>query len=184
MKKAIGLFTALILALSMSGIAYAHWSEVLTITGVVETGEVCLEFTDVYVEIDQDKEVASVEYDLIDTDGDGSYDKLELDLLNTYPCCWIYIEIDIHNCGSIPVHLTDWGFTSVVDPDGLLPFIDECYWVDGPDGFPPQIHPCETITIYKYIHIMQEDGAGNTCPEDAELTYTYELDFIQWNLAP
>jgi hypothetical protein len=182
MKKAIGMFAALIVALGMTGVAFAHWSEILYINGTVNTGDVNLEFSDWDYFIDQDKPVADVEIIPHDLDGDGDIDKLEINASNLYPCCWINIWFVIHNNGTIPVNLVDYELlTPVSDPDNLADFIyEEIYIVEAPPYF-PQLDPCDVLIIDKWIHVEQTNGNGENCPENATMTYEAYLVFDQWN---
>lgn len=62
----IALPTLLMLGLLMTGFAYAHWSETLTISGIVNTGEVDIEFL-----VDPSYEYTGLTYKYYD----GSWDK-------------------------------------------------------------------------------------------------------------
>ena len=100
MKKAMGMFAALALAMAMTGVAYAHWSQIIYIEGTVETGEVCVgwSYCDNYDEEYLGKDVGSVAVRLEDVkgthNGDNIYETLVIELNNVYPC--YYAEIDQH----------------------------------------------------------------------------------------
>ena len=192
MKKAIGMFAALMLALGMSGLAYAHWSQTIFIEGSVETGTVSVGWLSVYSEDsdDYDKDIGEVEVRLEDQKGmhgtDPIYGKVVIDLTTVYPCYEAYIDVSIANGGSIPVNLVDCDIVPVSDPDGLVDFIDceivEIDWLDY-----PQIDPCQTATAYIIIHILQEvwdevNGVWVTCPQGATATFAGYLTFNQWNV--
>lgn len=194
MKKAIGMFAALILALGMSGLAYAHWSQTIYIEGSVETGTVCVGWLDVDYE-DYEylyKDVGEVDAWLEDLKGwhieDPIYETLVVELNNVYPSYEAYIYVEIANGGTIPVNLNDCDIYPVSDPDDLIRFVDcwvdEDYWPDY-----PQLDPCDTAWAVIGIHIMQEvwdEGLGEwvTCPEDATATFAGYLTFDQWNYTP
>jgi len=137
MKKAIGMFAALILALGMTGVAFAHWSQTIYIEGTVETGTVCVGW--VYVDYEDyeylNKDVGEVDAWLDDPKGwhieDEIFGTLVVDLINVYPSYEAYIYVEIANGGTIPVNLVDFDIGPVSDPDDLIRFVD-C-WID--DGY-------------------------------------------------
>lgn len=191
MKKAIGMFAALFLALGMTGIAFAHWSQTIFIKGSVETGTVCVGW--VYVDYEDyeylGKNVGEVNAWLEDPKGvhyeDTIYETLVVDLINVYPSYVAYIDVEIANGGTIPVNLVDCDIGPVSDPDDLIRFVD-C-WIDEGEwiGY-PQIDPCQTVWAVIGIHILQEVwddelGENVTCPENATATFAGYLTFDQWN---
>lgn len=184
MKKAIGMFAALILALGMTGVAFAHWSEILYINGSVSTGEVDVEISNWDFEYYEDKVVAEVGITPLDLDGDGDTDKLEIILGNLYPSFSGILWITVHNNGSIPVNAGEPVLDVVSDPNGLEPFLDiDCGIVEAP-GYFPQLDPCNTAVIGIYIHVLQEVEIGGEiveCPELATLTFHGYCEFVQWN---
>ena len=189
MKKIIGVFAALMVALAMTGVAYACWSQTIFIEGTVETGYVCVGWSDVYTEDEWNvtKDVGEIDAWLEDQKGwhidTPIYETLVVELSNVYPSYEAYIEVDISNGGTIPVDLVDFGLYPVSDPDELLRFVNwYINYVDWPGC--PQIDPCQTVTVGVYIHIMQEIWDGEewvTCPQDATATFAGYLTFNQWN---
>lgn len=193
MKKIIGVFAALMVALAMTGVGFACWSQTIYIEGSVETGEVCVGFVDTDCYDVEDKEVGDVSCDLEDwkcyTEEHGdAYETLEITLSNVYPSYLAYCDITIVNCGTIPVNLVDFDIDAVSDPDGLLDFVD--WWIEDyswPDC--PQIDPCDEVTVTIGIHIIQwvdfnEDEIEDPeeiCPEGATATFEGYLEFCQWN---
>jgi len=186
MKKIIGVFAALMVALAMTGVAFACWSQTIYIEGTVETGEVCVGFVGADCEDEEylGKDVGDVSCDLEDwkcyTEEHGdAYETLVMTLSNVYPSYEAWCEITIANCGTIPVNLVDLVIRPVSDPNGLLKHVDweivDWYWPNC-----PQIDPCETVTAVIYIHIEQEVDMQE-CPENATATFEGELVFCQWN---
>jgi len=185
------MFVALLLALGISGLAYAHWSQTIYIEGSVETGTVCVGWVDVDYEDYEylGKDVGKVDARLEDLkgthNGDNIYETLVVELDNVYPSyeAWIYVEIA--NGGSIPVNLVDCDIEPVSDPDNLLRFVD-CWIDDGDWPDYPQLDPCQTAWAVIGIHILQEvwnDDLGEyeNCPQDATATFAGYLTFVQWN---
>lgn len=179
MRQGIGMFVVLILVLGMSGVAYAHWSETLYISGTVDTGELDLEFSSAVCNEHPEaegKDVGHCEVVLIDTDGDGDHDTVQLTITNGYPCYACDVVLDIHNNGTVPANLVEYDFDVTGD---LAPWVEVSFsgtW----DGF-PQIDPCQTVTGVISIHIAQEDSGGNVCLEDSSATITGHAEFRNWN---
>ncbi|MBA7593858.1 hypothetical protein ES703_00792 [subsurface metagenome] len=187
MKKAIGMFAALILALGMSGIAYAHWSETLIISGTVSTGNVDVAWSDVgswdtddWVLIDGEltdiKDVSSIVCK-IDVDDPNL---LHVTVTNAYPCIDYYNVVDIHCVGSIPVHLYGVSIPST-DPAVL---VEISYYEDPAakipiESLPVQLHYCEQIYALIHVHLVQDEAL-----EGQTYTFTAEIVADQWNYTP
>lgn len=185
MKKAIGMFVALILALGMSGLAYAHWEKIVTIEGTVTTGTFHLTPSfDAWLG-PQDKPVATLDFG-IDTEANSAW----IDIGNVYPCLWVYGYIDIVNDGTIPAGLVS--STPTTDPvltfvpvtpitgydegydmlqDGITDPIANLYYYFVGDM--DQIDSGDTVYIYWAIHFKE------ALPQTA--LYDFDLEFIFWN---
>lgn len=175
MKKAMGMFAALILALGMSGLAYATWSETLMISGTVNTGTVDVEWsedgswdTDDYPYAPEGKDVSGITCVI-----DG--DTLIVTVTNAYPCIDYYNVVDIHCVGTIPVHLYEV-FTSIPDPNVL---VEISYYEDSgctvPAVLPVQLHTCDRIYVEIHVHITQD------AIQNHAYTFTAQIDAVQWN---
>ena len=126
MKKAIGMFVALILALGMTGVAFAHWSQILSIEGTVKTGELCVGIRDVGTSdpgTTLDKMFDSDTATIIQLSKDVGkaeslngvpkcmhldmqyYEDITFTVTDAYPQYYWEEEIKIANCGDIPVKL-------------------------------------------------------------------------------
>ena len=176
MKKAIGMFAALILALGMTGVGYATWQESLYISGTVNTGDVNVEWSDVgsWDTEPEGKDVSSITC-VID---EANPNTLIVTVTNAYPCIDYYNVVDIHSVGSIPVRLYEV-FTSIPDPNVL---VEISYYEDAgctvPAVLPVQLHTCNEIYVQIYVHIEQGALEGHT------YTFTAEIVAVQWNLKP
>ena len=185
MKKAMGMFAALLIALGMSGVGYACWSQTIFIEGSVETGEVCVGWLDVDCYDDEylGKDVAWCDCWLEgvkgEHNGDNIYETLVIELNNVYPSYEAWIEVDIANGGTIPVNLVSFDIHPIDDPDNLVKHV---YWYiyDWDWPYCPQIDPCNIVTAYIHIHIL-EYVDDQLCPQDATATFEGELVFNQWN---
>ena len=131
MKK-IGLIClAVVLAVGAIGFGYANWSQTLTITEEVNTGDFCMEFgplsptvkdddapPPVYPTSDPD-ENATRDFTSVYTPvpgknvawGTAVYDAgacpqgLKVTLYDVYPWYYNHIDFWVHNCGTIPANL-------------------------------------------------------------------------------
>lgn len=176
MKKAIGMFVALILALGMTGVAFAQWNETLHITGTVNTGTLDIEWSE-YGSWDTEppeKDVSSITCVIDEADPNN----LIVTVTNAYPCIDYYNLVDIHNCGTIPVHIN----TLTVDNPNAEITVDISLRpyplaVEGqlPMELPVQLHQGETI--YALIHVHVEQIAA----EGAMYTFTAQIVADLWN---
>lgn len=174
MKKAIGMFVALILALGMSGLAYATWSETLMISGTVNTGTVDVEWSECSSgdsEI-EGKDVSSI---ICEIDPDDS-NTMIVTVTNAYPCIDYWNVVDIHCVGSVPVHLYEV-FVSPQDPNVLVEIL---YYEDAActmsASIPVQLHTDDTIYVKIHVHITNDAEPNHI------YTFTAQIDAVQWNM--
>lgn len=191
MKKLGLLALALVLALGVLGVGFALWSQQLTITGTVNTGEVkvgivdtgtndpppdCIVSGDVYIgPVDEGytKNVGAIE----SINGEPKFMKndqqyyhdITYNITNAYPCYTGTGTFDVTNGGTIPVKLR--GITVTGDsPEVTYTFtgltLDQ------------QIEPCDTVSGQISFHVEQ------CAAQNANYTITIELDFWQWNEEP
>jgi len=183
MRKMIGIFAALMLALGLSGVAFAHWSETLYIDGTINTGILDVEWseegswdTDDYTDYGQlispDKNVSSITCEI----DDENPNLLHVTVSNAYPCIDYYNLVDIHNTGTIPVHVLDVDLDNP-NPDEVQIWIT--YYSDpecqNPISPPVQLHPCDTMYVLIHVHLTQE------ALEDHTYTFDAEIEAVQWN---
>jgi len=203
-KKFMTIPICLIIVLVLIGFAYAHWEKIVTINGNVKSGKVCWEFetgsisqrdpfdpptrdstcdpgfTNVHY---LDKNVGYTNVTVLDKDGDGYGETLEIKMVNVYPCYYEHIAFWVHNCGTIPIKI--WKvviggeeFYSLpvqkqldLNNDGQADI--EIKWGD---NFGAQIEPCETSTdISLSVHVLQPAPPGST------LNFTIKFYAINWN---
>jgi len=138
-----------------------------------------------------DKDVGCTNVSLIDSDGDGDSDTLNITLINVYPWYYTHIAFKVHNDGTIPLKIWrvkisndtyTWIFYELneqilqqglpldLNGDGVN---DTLIWWG--DNFGTQLHPCRSADISLDITILQ--GA----PQKASLTIYIQLDAVQWN---
>jgi hypothetical protein len=209
-------FVVALTALASAAAAYAMWSEQLNISGSVETGKLDWEIVPgptIWLDtcglqpgygnqggndwnasylpepgvVQLDKDVGCTDVQLLDTDGDGDYDAMNITLNNVYPWYYTHIAIKVHNDGSIPLKIwrviidgheyyelneqqLQQGVEVDLDHDGQPDIL--IWWGD---NFGVQLHPCQSADISLDITVLQPAPQGTT------LSFTISFDAIQWN---
>lgn len=102
--KMTAIFAILMIALMAVGTVYALWSKTLYIDGTVNTGTLDAEWSKGSC---WDTESAGHDYSSISCEIVG--DTLYVTIMNAYPSIDYYCEIDIHNSGTIPLHISSIG---------------------------------------------------------------------------
>lgn len=197
MKK-IGLIClALVLALGSLGVGYAAWTDTVTISGTVNTGEVDWEYynivspgdppfltcLDTGIDPGWDKDVGSTTGVFSDSDGDGDYDLLTLLTLtinNAYPCYYNHCSFWVHCNGSIPIRIVGATLTykgkDYSLPDGVwVTTDDEVLRFIWGDCTGHQLHFCDSRNMSFGFHVLQ--------PAEQNHTYTFTISIVavQWN---
>jgi len=197
-KKLMVIPMLLIVALVITGFAYAHWSKTLTIIGTVNTGELDWQITDVscldttgydYHCRDDfagpaprfwmgDKDVGNTSCGITDSH------TVTVNLTNVYPSYYTSVSVYAHNTGTIPLiiekvvidttEITAYPYPIVkLDLNGDLKNDIEIWWRD---GIGTQMHPCEDSPEMSFwIHVLQDAPQGET------LSFTIKIVAIQWN---
>lgn len=123
----------IVLLLGAMGLSYAWWTEMLTINGTVETGELKMEFK--YPSSDDgpgmndikeyqygspkarwDKNVGETKIEVVDPR------TIKVTLSNVYPGYQSRIKLSMYNTGTIPSKIQSVTL-NIDDPDGLLPYV-------------------------------------------------------------
>lgn len=169
-RKMATMFTTLIIALSMVGVAYTLWSEDLFISGVVNTGSIGAAFEEVR---GYDNEPDGKDFSDIHCEVQGN--TLLVTVTNAYPCITYTNEFYIHNTGTIPIHI----YPGVV-VDTSSPYPLEMSWVKVVIPKDPlveyfQLHPCFSVLCSIVIHL------DNTAEQGATYSFTVDLPYCQWN---
>jgi hypothetical protein len=141
------LFMVLVIALASIGVASALWYDELYVEGVVWTGYVDVEPSLEFVDEIETKDVG---YCDVYMDEFGWF----IEMGNVYPFYECMIGIDVHNTGTIPVHIYRpmW---QELPPDFAVAFDDsECYEDDY------QLHPGEAAYCILRFVIQQEADQG------------------------
>ena len=202
-KTAVPAIVAIaLIALAIAGFSYAHWTEKLWLYGEVQMGNMCAEFLPPVTRTDHgndwtcddgiinvrqiDKDIGKSDGYLIDTNNDGRYDTLVVNLTNVYPCYYEHISFWIHNCGTIP-----WKIWRVIFNPGNVIIYRPGYLkldlngdgyadieINWGNNFGQQVDPCGKVDLSFDIHVLQP------FPENTKLTFTVTIEVINWNASP
>jgi len=162
-RKGIALFASMMIALMITGVAFALWSEELVISGTVETGNVDVEL------------IAGLSYDTEEKDVSEIYCYVEDGVLivvveNAYPCIDYYQDFSVHCLGSVPVDLASIEYTHD------LPGTCTAEILGFREGM--QLHFCEEAIGTVHIHL------SNDAEELATYTFRMTMDWWQYNEYP
>ncbi|WP_042667635.1 hypothetical protein [Desulfurococcus amylolyticus] len=134
-----------------------------------------------------DKDVGCTDVALIDSDGDGDMDTMNVRLYNVYPWYYTHIAMKVHNDGSIPLKIwrviidgryyyelneqvlqqgVELDLNNDEAPDILI------WWGD---NFGAQLHPCQSADISFDLTVLQ------SAPQNTVLSFTISLQAVQWN---
>ena len=219
MKK-IGLIClALVLAMGALGVAYAGWTDTVTVSGPVTTGEVCLDWSQVSnidgcphgpdasgnwttgnrdynldlanwdhtkpwirptIQVDKNVGCTGVVIEQPDKD------KLLVTIYNGYPLYYVDLQVHLHNCGTIPVKVTDIVITPVnftlADKAWTPHTTAGPVWVGVANGIGTQLEPCDTKVASLEV-VVQQSAAQNAGQSGGPPAYQFTVTWtaIQWN---
>ncbi len=206
-KKMIALPVLIMVMLSMTGVAVAHWSDEIYVEGTVEMGSltlafdwyeppICTEFHEEYPDGPLvpgercGKDVGHTECWYEDVIEDPhtekwGYETMVVEIYNGYPCYRTHCVFVVRNIGTIPLDICEF---IVTDPTGVLTWDPDLSALVDDEGNPiitithtnligEQIDPCNTEKAEFDFHIEQ----------DAEECHTYyfkiAIVYSQWGCA-
>jgi hypothetical protein len=164
-KKIMGAFAILIIALSIVGIVYAHWTDSVQIHGTAQMGSITFGFTSIIAEWDSEdylnypaeKRTATAICDLKQPVTDAhtlqtAYKLLEFNITGGYPEYWGINKFTLDNKGTIPVKIQSITLTV---PKGLdyVETIPNLVW---------DVYNATTGDYYYYIWLYNETAAVDT----------------------
>jgi hypothetical protein len=163
-KKMFAILAIMMMALSIVGFAYAHWSKIVTVDGTINTGRLNLIIVsaaddDTGIDPGYDKDVA----DTVITIDSQDQQIAHITITNAYPSYHVYWHVTIQNVGTIPAKLKD---IVINNPN---PCLNVTAW----DKLYEQLHPGENGDYSGYVHVLQ--CANQTA------TYTFTVQFVFWN---
>ena len=175
--KVMGMFALLIVASSVAGFAYAHWSDMVTIDGTAEMGSLTFGFGRIANEWDYEDYVwpdnpekhtatgiCTLSQDETDIhSGKTVYKLLTFTITDAYPQYWALNKFTLDNAGTIPVKIQS---VTILLPTGFTAVESAAYpgvmWEIYDDRTPAQL--VFNIWLYK------EDPAWPWGPPPWELT--------------
>jgi len=203
--KVMAIFATLIVALSVAGIVYAHWTDSVQIEGTVHMGELIVGILDIKSIEDSDdltKDPCDTTVTLDDPQMSVHHDppqtvyhEMYVTVDNGYPQYWVKIKFDLKNAGTIPAHIIA---LTIVD----IPGDEELVWQYDPltdtwEGKDPI-----TLDPIINLYIRKQSGAPLVCnqlepctdepcdlwfelKQPAKECHTYDfkihIEAIQWN---
>lgn len=198
-RKLAALPVLVIFGLLVTGVAFAHWSESLYISGSVATADLDWKFTLATAEDDQlneldwncgdnfvpmpwrvDKDVGMTTAEIKDPPENHT---VEVTLCNVYPCYWTSVSVYAKNTGTIPLHFEKVLIDSV-EITGGIPKVRldlnsdgkndiEIWWKN---NIGVQLHPGDDSPEMSFwVHVLQD------APMDATLSFTIQLVAVQYN---
>jgi len=204
-KRMIALPAMIMVMLSMTGVAVAHWSDSIQIEGTVHMASMTLAFDNreppictEFHEVDgvlvpgelcgKDVGKTTCYYQGVITDphtGKWGYENMIIIIDNAYPCYRVHCTTIVHNIGLIPVDIT--GFV-ITDPTGTLTWDNTLWALVDNEGRPiinvehvnligEQIDPCNREKSEFDFHIKQDAQECHTYYFKISIVYT------QWGCA-
>jgi len=203
-KKIMATFAILIIALSIAGVAYAHWSGQLDITGTVKMGELIFGFTtcgscgdgkmvDGRIVTPEPKDIGSITCELLEPETSVHlptpktvYKKLNITITKGYPEYVAWCNFTLDNGGSIPLDVVMYCVPA--DPVDTLTWRWEGYTVVGfidtnANGVRDAEEPAVINIWFEPIFFGQIDPCQSMnsriyihIKEPAEMCHTYKFE--------
>jgi hypothetical protein len=164
MKKIGILALAVVLALGSLGIGFALWSETLYIEGTVATGELDADWilVDYGDSESPEKDVSWVEAYVVGK-------TLCVTVYNAYPCIDYYVDLEIYNSGTIPLHVCGLNYD-------LIEMVSVASFTLSLSGVPNmQLHPGESLSTSLSVHL------NNNATQGATYSFTFDWVTVQYN---
>lgn len=162
MKSIRVLVLALVVALTVLGVTAAGWTQPMDVAGDVTMGELDARFCIWAMGDNESDYYPCCEPGVTDIVAVGSGHEIVATITNAYPSITYYVDFDIANIGSIPVHLGKWEVVG-----GNLP---ACSTVSITNLCCNCLDPNEDATARLTVHM---------CDDAAELaTYWFRLRLV------
>lgn len=169
MKKTYLLLSILVLSLMTAGFSYAYWSDTLTVSGMAQTGELSVIFTDSEsCPIPNSQYHSATSY--ISEDSKTLYVTFE----NLYPGSYATLNAEITNNGTIPAKLINMQLVNVTF-DGLDEYNDANIINDLKNNL--------MLTATVSYHTVTENGVLTLGDNNEYFYEPGELDFYSLALA-
>ena len=119
-QKALALLICIIIAMSVSGFAYAQWNDVIVVRNTMTFGDPGLGFVKPLKCWDNEATKDIGKFDCYYTDpitGNEVYQTLIININNSYPSYEVHCNFTVENVGTVPLHING---TDIYDPTGAL----------------------------------------------------------------
>jgi hypothetical protein len=127
LNKVSGLFMAFMIAISLTGLAYAHWSDTVKIEGTIKMAHIRIKIISHKALLS--KEVEEYSEIISEISGDGHL--LTLTCTNLRPCWYTWIGLKTQNEGSLPANVKTPEY-SFEPPDGFEDYFETNHYFYGP----------------------------------------------------
>ena len=168
--KVVVLTVAVMLCLAGSGVAYGCWHHHLDVGVTCTTGLIGVEFVDYTCsdvpgepDLGYTKDVGQCVCELRDTDGDGDYDLMEVNVSNSYASYQCLYSVTVGNNATVPVYIAD---TSLIFSSHPAALTLEGFWLES-NMVGTELWPGDTVTGDFWLHV--KDGV------EQEATYTFRI---------
>lgn len=141
----------------------------------------------------EEKDVGCTALNLLDTDGDGDYDTLNVTIENAYPYYATEVDFRVWNIGTIPLKI--WRIHVILDNGTVYEFTEtnpdtvehEGLYLDlngdnkadvlmlWGDNFGNQLETGQNADISMFLVVLQQ------APQNTSLHFMIGLDAVQWN---
>ncbi len=167
MKKVVIVSLILLVLVSLLGLVFSRWFETLNVSGQVNTGEVDAEWSTgrSYDTEPPEKDFSSISCWVDQNNPHLLHVKVE----DAYPCIVYTQEFDIHNVGTLPVHVGEFVIDRGNLPEGAQVSVEYDYEQYG------QLHPSEEGYGKLTVHL------ANDAEERATYEFTVSVEVEQWN---
>ena len=194
-KNIAAIFSALMITLVISGVAYAHWTDSLVIEADVYTGNIDVGLSAcIWLDGENTKDiygpVATAYIEVLDPLTPGPVKHVKITVENAYPSLDAIVVFDAVNFGSVPVALVSYDrfpddtVQYNADWDRAIEQIDQGWYTDSQVyGTPCQLDPYDWSSDAKWwwwwhLHVTNDAEQGET-------VYFYAtIEFWNWNEAP
>lgn len=182
--------------LSVAGLAYAHWTDLIKINGIVNTGTLNIGFDHAYCLekeswLDLPKDVACCDCWLTENVTDvhtnkTGYKKLWINITNAYPNYWCNVTFVVRNLGTIPGVFKNFTLTptpplafvatSPTTWEGIDTALNKTVFnMEFIDLIGIQLDPCNKTKAELDIHFKQ------SAPECHSYEFHIQIDIINWD---
>lgn len=195
-KRMLAIPVIAIIMLSVTGLAYAHWTDIIRIDGIVKTGTLNIGFDHAFC-IDKEwflglpKDVADCSCWLTDKVTDvhtnkTGYKKLWINITNAYPSYWCNTTFVIRNLGTVPGVFKNFTListpplafvaTSATTWEGIDTVLNKTVFnMEFIDLMGLQLDPCNKTKAELDIHFKQ------TAPECHSYEFHIEIGINSWD---